>query len=116
MPYVETKVPPLVQELRDQAAVGGAVKVVNVSFIEPYMKSIRRLGEFEGVRFRRIDPDRYKSVARKHPDVPQVDLASASRPSTSAWTTPAWAAAAIAMWSFPTRPGSTTRGNTIRAG
>lgn len=45
-------------------ALQGATKVVNVSFVEPYAKSIRRLKHDESICFRPVDPKKHKSVMR----------------------------------------------------
>jgi len=54
--------------------LAGATRVVNVSFIEPYAKALRRIAD-PGVQYRAVDPRRHKSVARKHPDLPVVKQA-----------------------------------------
>lgn len=54
--------------------LAGATRVVNVSFVEPYAKALRRIAD-PGVRYRAVDPRRHKSVARKHPDLPVVERA-----------------------------------------
>jgi hypothetical protein len=54
--------------------LAGATRVVNVSFIEPYAKALRRIAD-PGVQYRAVDPRRHKSVARKHPDLPVVQQA-----------------------------------------
>jgi hypothetical protein len=51
--------------------LAGATRVVNVSFVEPYAKAIRRIAD-PGVQYRAVDPGRHKSVARKYPDLPVV--------------------------------------------
>jgi hypothetical protein len=51
--------------------LAGATRVVNVSFIEPYAKALRRVAD-PAVQYRAVDPRRHKSVARKHPDLPVV--------------------------------------------
>ena len=52
----------------------GATRVVNVSFIEPYVKSIRRLREHETTSFRQVDPERHKTTARKKDQIRQVTV------------------------------------------
>ncbi len=49
----------------------GATRVVNTSIVEPYLKTVRRLSG-EAVRFRRIDPQRHRTVSRRDPPVAQV--------------------------------------------
>jgi hypothetical protein len=51
--------------------LAGATRVVNVSFVEPYAKAIRRIAD-PGVQYRAVDPERHRSVARRHPDLPVV--------------------------------------------
>jgi len=48
----------------------GATRVCNTSFIEPYIKVVRRMGE--GVTYRSADTERHKQVVRKHPGLRQV--------------------------------------------
>lgn len=45
------------------ASLKGATRVVNTSFIEPYKKAIRRVGD-ASVLFRPVDEQRHKSVAK----------------------------------------------------
>ena len=52
----------------------GATGVVNVSFIEPYVKSVRRLKEHETTSFRQVDPERHKTTARKKEQIRQVTV------------------------------------------
>lgn len=52
-------------------ALEGATRVVNVSIVEPYQKAIRRLLD-PSVLYRRVDPSRHKTVAKRYPDLPQV--------------------------------------------
>jgi len=51
--------------------LAGATKVVNVSFIEPYAKAIRRVAD-PGVQYRAVDARRHKSVAKRYPDLSVV--------------------------------------------
>ncbi|MDA0337679.1 MAG: DUF1848 family protein [bacterium] len=53
----------------------GATRVVNVSIVEPYLKAIRRVAD-PTVQFRPLDPDRHKTAARRHPDLPQAGPAA----------------------------------------
>lgn len=55
-------------------ALQGATRVVNVSFVEPYLKSLRRLKAYPSLRFRPIDPDRHRSAVTFQDRVCQVDL------------------------------------------
>ncbi len=55
--------------------LAGATRVVNVSVVEPYLKTIRRVAD-DTVRFRRLDPDRHKAAAKRYPCLPQVESES----------------------------------------
>jgi hypothetical protein len=57
---------------RITARLQGATRVVNTSFIEPYVKAIRRMNDPTTV-FRRIDENRHKTVMKRYPDLVQVD-------------------------------------------
>jgi hypothetical protein len=48
-----------------------ATRVVNTSLIEPYQKTIRRVADAT-VHYRKIDPSRHKSVAKRYPALPQA--------------------------------------------
>jgi hypothetical protein len=48
----------------------GATRVCNVSFVEPYMKVVRRMGE--GVRYRGAEPGRHADVGRRFPGLPRA--------------------------------------------
>lgn len=67
------------------AALQGTTKVVNTSFIEPYVKAIRRLNDPTTV-FRRVDTNRHKTVMKRYPGLLQVgdDLAGSFLSSLSA--------------------------------
>ncbi len=52
-------------------ALRGATVVVNTSFVEPYAKTIRRMDD-ESVRYRRFDPSRHKTAARRDPPPLQI--------------------------------------------
>ncbi|MHC4853949.1 MAG: DUF1848 family protein [Planctomycetota bacterium] len=52
----------------------GSTRVVNVSFVEPYVKTIRRMAGTPAVQYRPFDPGRHKTTARKHPDLPAVSV------------------------------------------
>lgn len=54
-------------------ALQGATQVVNVSFIEPYLKSLRRLKEYQSLQFRQIDPNRHKAASKWQDLVYQLD-------------------------------------------
>jgi hypothetical protein len=54
--------------------LAGATRVVNVSFIEPYAKAIRRIAD-PGVQYRAVDPGRHRSVAKRYPGLPVVGQA-----------------------------------------
>ena len=51
--------------------LSGTTRVVNVSFVEPYAKAVRRIQD-PSVEYRAVDPKRHKSVARNHPNLPTV--------------------------------------------
>ena len=53
------------------AALEGATEVVNISFVEPYLKALRRIDD-SSVRYRRFDPARHKTVAKRYPSLPLV--------------------------------------------
>jgi hypothetical protein len=55
----------------------GATRVVNTSIIEPYVRTIRRVAD-PTVLYRRVDPERHRSVARRYPDLPCVGAEIAS--------------------------------------
>jgi hypothetical protein len=48
-------------------ALSGATHVVNTSFVEPYLKAIRRLSD-PSVHYRRLDPKRHRTVAARYPN------------------------------------------------
>ncbi len=52
-------------------ALAGATKVVNISFTEPYVRTIRRMAD-PTVEYRKVDPHRHRTVANQDPPVPQV--------------------------------------------
>ncbi len=51
--------------------LAGSTRVVNVSFVEPYLRALRRIDD-GSVRFRKPDPKRHKSVVKKYPKLPHV--------------------------------------------
>jgi len=57
------------------SALEGAARVCNVSFVEPYMKAVRRMGE--AVRYRPADPQRHGQALRKYPHLRQAGEAEA---------------------------------------
>jgi hypothetical protein len=57
---------------RVAATLQGATGVVNTSFIEPYVKVIRRLNNPTTV-FRRLDEKRHKTVMKRYPDLAELD-------------------------------------------
>jgi hypothetical protein len=57
----------------------GATRVVNVSFVEPFLKSIRRMAGHPSLRYRRVDPARHRTTATRYPDLPEVPGAVALR-------------------------------------
>jgi hypothetical protein len=77
-------------------ALEGATQVVNVSFVEPFLKSVRRMEGYPSLRYRRVDPGRHKTVARRYPDLRQVcsddahHLVGAAGPSCSCLEAARW--------------------------
>ncbi len=55
----------------------GATSVVNVSFVEPYLRALRRIAD-RSTRYRPPDSKRHKSVLKRHPDLPTVGPTQAS--------------------------------------
>lgn len=53
------------------SALEGATDVVNISFVEPYLKAIRRIDD-DTVKYRELDPERHKAASKKYPDLPQI--------------------------------------------
>jgi hypothetical protein len=51
----------------------GATRIVNVSFVEPFLKSVRRMREHASLRYRPVDRERHRTTARRHPGLPAVD-------------------------------------------
>jgi hypothetical protein len=51
--------------------LAGATRVVNTSVIEPYRKAIHRMPD-ASVQYRRMDPIRHKSVAKRFPELLQA--------------------------------------------
>ncbi len=50
----------------------GYTHVVNVSFIEPYLKALNKAADWRTIRWRRPDPVRHKSAFKKYPDIHAV--------------------------------------------
>jgi len=62
------------------AALAGATRVVNTSIVEPYVKTIRRVGAVvPTAQYRKLDPVRNPTAARRHPDLRQVGHEAAGR-------------------------------------
>ena len=59
-------------------ALEGATGIVNTSFTEPYVRSIRRLKDQGDIIYRPIDPSRHKKAAKGNPDLPQVAMVRAT--------------------------------------
>jgi hypothetical protein len=66
----------------------GATQVVNVSFVEPYLKALAKAADWRTIRWRRPDPDRHKTEISKYPglqvigadeDILLADLADIAR-------------------------------------
>jgi hypothetical protein len=55
---------------RIASALEGAVRVCNISFVEPYLKVVRRMGK--EVAYRPADPTRHRQALRKWPDLGQA--------------------------------------------
>ncbi len=53
-------------------ALCGSTRVVNVSFVEPYLKAISKAPAGESIRWRRPDPGRHKAVFKKYPHLPSA--------------------------------------------
>ena len=47
----------------------GAVRVVNVSFVEPYLKAITKAPDWRDIRWRTPDPVRHKTAMGRYPDI-----------------------------------------------
>lgn len=45
----------------------GHTQVVNVSFVEPYLKALAKAPDWKEIRWRRPDPERHKTVLNKYP-------------------------------------------------
>lgn len=47
----------------------GATRVVNVSFIEPYLRALSKAPDWREIRWRQPDPVRHKTVHSKYPEI-----------------------------------------------
>jgi hypothetical protein len=47
----------------------GATRVVNVSFVEPYLKAITKAPDWRDIQWRKPDPVRHKTALSKYPDI-----------------------------------------------
>ena len=56
---------------RIAAALAGATQVVNTSFTEPYLKTVRRVGD-RSARYRKLDSKRHRTVAARFPKLGQI--------------------------------------------
>ncbi|MBK5275611.1 MAG: DUF1848 family protein [Desulfuromonadales bacterium] len=54
------------------SSLQGSTNVVNVSFVEPYLKALSKAADWRSIRWRRPDPDRHKTALRKYPDLQTV--------------------------------------------
>jgi len=50
----------------------GATHVVNVSFVEPYLKALTKAADWKEIRWRRPDPERHKTALKKYPGLQAV--------------------------------------------
>ena len=50
----------------------GTTRVVNVSFIEPYLKAITKAPDWRVIRWRQPDPDRHKTALSKYPEIRSI--------------------------------------------
>lgn len=65
-----------VQNFREIAtALKGATQVVNISFVEPYVKTIRRINN-STTAYRGVDTTRHRSVLKRYPNLKQIDDAT----------------------------------------
>jgi hypothetical protein len=54
------------------SALAGSTKVVNVSFPEPYLKTLRKMNGVENVQYRQVNSKRHKTTAKRYPNILQV--------------------------------------------
>lgn len=52
----------------------GSTKVVNVSFVEPYLKALSKAADWRDILWRRPDPVRHKMALRKYKDLQAVGI------------------------------------------
>jgi hypothetical protein len=50
----------------------GATHVVNVSFIEPYLKALNKAPDWQSIHWRQPDPVRHKSALKKYPEIRSI--------------------------------------------
>lgn len=50
----------------------GCTRVVNVSFVEPYLKAVTKAPDWQDVQWRHPDPERHKTALRKFPGLQSV--------------------------------------------
>jgi uncharacterized protein DUF1848 len=50
----------------------GTTRVVNVSFIEPYLKALTKAPDWRAIRWRRPDPVRHKTALSKYPGIHSI--------------------------------------------
>jgi len=55
------------EEIADR--LRGATSVVNVSFVEPYLKALIKAPDWRAIRWRHPDPTRHRTALRKFPDL-----------------------------------------------
>jgi hypothetical protein len=58
------------EQIADQ--LQGATRVVNVSFIEPYLKAITKAPDWQDIRWRQPDPFRHKTALSKYPEIRSI--------------------------------------------
>lgn len=54
------------------ARLEGATRVVNVSFVEPYLKALAKAPDRHAIRWRRPDPLRHRVALARYPGIPSV--------------------------------------------
>lgn len=60
------------EQIADQ--LKGATRVVNISFIEPYLKAILKAPDWREIRWRQPDPVRHKTAVSKYPEICSVGV------------------------------------------
>jgi len=58
------------EQIADQ--LKGATRVVNVSFVEPYLKALTKAPDWRAIRWRHLDPVRHKTVLNRYPELCSV--------------------------------------------